>query len=436
MSNRQHTRLTVPMCALLVLGLSSLIVVGTSGTTESESYSGPAAQVNSAFFGMHVHRAADGTRWPSVPIAGWRLWDAQVSWPLIEPQRGNWNFDLLDRYVQLAVAHQAGILLTLGLTPTWASARSGEKSAYGSGNASPPRQLTDWELYVRTIAARYKGVISTYEVWNEPNMKGTFTGSPSEMIDLTRSAYATLKAVDPNIVVVSPSPTTWDGVAWLDSFLKQGGCRDVDVIGYHFYVTPDAPEKMIALIQRVKASLRKYHCDKPIWNTESGWTAPKHFSSEAEAAGYMMRTYILNWLLGVQRCYWYAWDNRNWSTLDLSSPADGGTLPAGAAYGVIQSWLVGSVMQSCERGRSGVWICVLLRGPTTTRLIWSDKGTQTLTLPASWHAATATRWTGQQFPATSQLTVDDAPVLLKSTDGPASSSLPQPEDPAPHVRRQ
>ncbi len=398
----------------LLLGAVCLIVVSAVDTTESESYSGPVQPVNAAFFGMHIHRAADGTDWPLVPFDGWRLWDVHVTWPELEPERDKWNFDLLDRYVRLAEQHHVSILLTLGLTPGWASARPAEGSAYRPGNAAAARQISDWEIYVRTVATRYKGVIHDYEIWNEPNMKGTFTGSVAEMLDLSRSAYTTLKSIDPSITVVSPSTTTWDGVSWLNDFLRQGGCQYSDVIGYHFYVTPDAPEKVIALSQRVKSSLRDHGCDRPLWDTESGWAEPKHFSTDEEAAGYLMRTYILNWLGGIQRCYWYAWDNHNWSTLDLTSRVNSRMLPAGAAYGVIHGWLVGAVLRSCQRERSGVWICELQRGTSTGRLVWSDKGQRTFTIPAAWRASAVSTWTGGAKAATREIIVGDAPMLLSS----------------------
>jgi hypothetical protein len=364
---------------------------------------------------MHIHHAASGTPWPAVPFAGWRLWDAGVTWPQLEPASGKWNFDLLDRYTHIAAQRNVEILLTLGSTPAWASARPDEPSAYGKGNAAEPRQLADWEQYVRVVATRYKGVIHNYEIWNEPNVKGTFTGSPQAMVELSRAAYRVLKSVDPTIIVVSPAATADDGVSWLGEYLQKGGCAYADVIGYHFYVTPEPPEAMIPLIKKVDATIRRHNCEnKPLWNTESGWADPKRFSSDEEAAGYMMRTYMLNWLLGVQRCYWYAWDNHNWSTLDLTSRSANHITGAGAAYGVIHSWMIGSVLRSCERERSGVWICQLDRGSSSDRVIWSESGRQSFAIPLSWHVRTTTSWTAQSQPPTIPLNVGPAPVLLSS----------------------
>jgi hypothetical protein len=392
-----------------------LILVSAIATTESASITGPAQPVDSAFFGMHIHHATTGTGWPAVPFASWRLWDAGVAWPQVEPARGRWDFTELDRYTRLANEHHVEILLTLGLTPAWASSRPQEVSAYSNGNAAEPGQLSDWEEYVRTVATRYKGVIHNYEIWNEPNEKGTFTGSVSEMAELSRVAYQTLKTVDSTITVVSPSATTGSGVPWLDQFLQQGGCQYSDVIGYHFYVTPEPPERMISLIQAVEATIRKHNCaKKSLWNTESGWAKPKLFKSDEEAGSYLMRSLVLNRLLGVQRFYWYAWDNHNWSTLDLTSAADSSMTNAGAAYGVIHNWLLGAVLRSCKRDRAGVWICQLERAGATSRMMWSDGETELFTPPSGWQVQQIVDWTGRASRPPAAIKVGPTPLLLES----------------------
>jgi hypothetical protein len=182
----------------------------------------------------------------------------------------------------------------------------------------------------------------------------------------------------------------------------------------------------------VKGALHQNGCSKPLWNTESGWASPKHFKSDEESAGYLMRTYVLNWLLGVQRCYWYAWDNHNWSTLDLTSRSGTQMTSAGAAYGVIRAWLTGSVLRSCGRRRSGIWLCQLQRADSMDRLLWSDKGKQTFAVPSSWRVRTVMTWTGQSAPAADLVIVGNAPLLLSGEQ--ASSSLPQPANPAQPAR--
>jgi len=401
-------------CLRLALVLS--ILFASVRRASSVTYTGPERPVDAEYFGMHIHRAASGTAWPAVQFAGWRLWDSGVAWAQLEPERGRWNFALLDRYCQLAVEHHVEIVLTLGLTPRWASARPDEPSAYGKGNAAEPRTLTDWQEYVRAVATRYKGCIHIYEVWNEPNMRTDFSGTVDSMLQLSRTAYEALKSVDAANVVLSPSATTDAGLRWLDSFLAQGGCQYSDVIAYHFYVTPDPPEAMIPVIQKVQRSLRARGCNnKPLWNTESGWAQPKHFSSEAEAAASLMRTYVVNWLMGVQRCYWYAWDNHNWSTLNLTSLTGSQITAAGASYGTIQQWMIGAVLRSCTRERSGVWVCQFDRKESTSWILWSTGSTSTFRIPSSWQVKQILDWTGTAALVSDHLTVTSAPIFLTNT---------------------
>lgn len=401
------SKLTVKHILLLLL-LSYPYIPG-----EQQKYAGPDRAVPSSYFGMHLHHAASDGAWPAVSFGGWRVWDAGVSWPQLEPQRGKWDFSLLDQYVAIAAERQVDILLTLGLTPRWASSRPDEPSGYGNGNAAPPSNIADWEKYVLAIATRYKGVIHTYEIWNEPNAKASFTGSVDTMVLLARTAYHILKTVDPTITVVSPSGTADTGLGWLQTFISHHGCEYSDVIGYHFYVTPAPPETMMPLIQSVQRLIHTSLCaDKPLWNTESGWSRPKHFETAEEAGGYLIRTYLLNWLMGVRRCYWYAWDNHNWSTLDLTSPIDNRMTNAGAAYGIVRQWMLGATLSSCMRDYLGTWICYLDRNGSTNAVIWCDKGRRDFVLPAHWHMREASDWKGRVSNATASLAIGPAPILL------------------------
>src|SRR2546429_8360016 len=97
-----------------------------------------------------LHHLPQPTPWPRVSFGSWRLWDAYVVWPNVEPQKGQWDFSHLDGYISLAESHSVEILLPLGLTPAWASSRPKEKSGYEPGNAAEPRNISDWSEYVRS----------------------------------------------------------------------------------------------------------------------------------------------------------------------------------------------------------------------------------------------------------------------------------------------
>src|SRR2546427_8558462 len=132
----------------------------------------------------------------------------------------------------------------LVMSTTWDLARPAIDTSYANGANAEPADLERWRDYVRPVAQRYKGRVRHYEIWNEPNLKSFYTGSTATMLELAREAFTTLKAIDPDIVVVSPAATERGGVAWLDDYLRRGGAQYADVIGYHFYVAPAEPEAM------------------------------------------------------------------------------------------------------------------------------------------------------------------------------------------------
>jgi hypothetical protein len=372
--------------------------------------------VPQSFFGMHIHRANTTTPWPSVPVGEWRLWDAYVTWPYLEPHKHQFRFDTLDAYVSLARQHNTGILLPLGLSPGWASARPLEKSVYQPGSAAEPKDIQDWRNFVRAVATRYRGQINAYEIWNEPNLSQFCSASVDQILLLTREASQIIHEVDPAAIVVSPSATESKGLAWLSEFLAKGGGQYVDVIGYHLYVNPQPPEAMVPLIQQIRQIMANNgQGSKPIWNTEANWFSPKPFPSGDLAAAYLARSYILNWAADVQRLYWYAWDNH--AVLVTTTQQDSQTLtPAGQAYRSVYQWLVGARMDGCQQDANHTFVCQLNRNGSPQWIVWNPDSVRTFALPSAWHVDTITTLFDQPHPSTSAAAnIGPSPVLLTAS---------------------
>lgn len=370
--------------------------------------------IPASLFGMHVHYAGSATPWPTVPVREWRLWDAYVSWADLEPRKGEWKFEMLDRYVAISEEHHAGLLLVLGQSPGWASARPRERSPYHPGNAAEPKNLEDWRDYVRTVASRYQGKIREFEIWNEPNLKQFWTGTMDQMVSLTREASRIIHAIDPAAIVVSPSAVGSDGIAWLSHFLAKGGGDSIDVVGFHFYVTPAPPEAMLPRIRTVQRVMKEHGLDaKPLWNTEAGWSDPKPFPSDELAAAYVARSYILNWAAGVDRLYWYSWDNHRWVSLQTTE-ADNRTLkPAGRAYETIHDWLVGAQLESCKEDPHHTWVCVLTRDAVSEWIAWNPRAQRSFGIPEQWHASSMVPLLEQaRRAAQREITIGPMPILL------------------------
>lgn len=410
-------------CAVLVL-----LAHATTGQSRPARVSGTDGPIPREFWGLHIHRAGTLATWPAGGFGSWRLWDARVTWADLEPVRGQWRFDALDRYVELARERNIEILMPLGMSPTWASARPTETSSYGAGSIAEPADRADWRNYVTTVARRYQGRVRHYEIWNEPNLKQFYTGSVATMVELVREASIALKQIDPSIVVVSPAATERGGVPWLDEYLRRGGAEHADVIGYHFYVAPAEPEAMVPLIREVQEVLHRRGVTRPVWNTESGWLIPSRqipvrprggnglysrLLDEEDAAGFLVRSHVLNWALGVSRLYWYAWDNRY---MGLVEP-DGRTVKmAGHAYEVAQRWMGGAEIRECDASQDQTWSCHITRdGGYEAWIVWNANGRAELAVPDAWKVRRARELSGGEraLATGGRVAVGPLPLLLE-----------------------
>jgi hypothetical protein len=363
--------------------------------------------------------------WPTIRFTTWRLWDSYVAWVNLEPEKGKWDFSVLDKYVAMSEQHNVRILLTLAMSPSWATS---DPTGANHGEDAPPKNLSDWQDYVRTVGTRYKGRIHDYEIWNEPNLKEFYTGSVPQLVDLDRVAYTTLKEIDPTITVSSPPFTGAAGVDWLDRFLNGGGKNYADAIGYHFYVNPGPPELMFPLIQKVKAVMEKDGvATKPLWNTESGWAIQDTRSviapapgggfngivlSEEQASAYLARSYILAWASGISRFYWYAWDNK---VMGLTEEDGKTPKPPAEAYSQMENWLTGARMTSCGSDEASTWTCEITRANDYHGyLVWNPTHSLAFHIPANWRVREAHSLTGpvQKVADGQTIQITESPILL------------------------
>jgi len=352
----------------------------------------PSTPIPASYFGMHLlFHPLNRVPWPTVPLYGWRL--SHAGWPDLEPQKGQWNFALLDKYVSWAEEHHTEILMPLAYTPPWSSTVPNAPSDFPTpGYGGPPSDMEDWRTFVRTVATRYKGRIHLYEVWNEPDRRQSWVGDVDTMVEMVREASRILKEVDATITVLSPSPTYGKGPAWMNEFLSKGGGQYVDVIAFHFYTGhADGPEAMVPLIEAVKKIMWQNHVgNKPLWDTEAGWLGPNLLPEDQQPA-FVARAYVLNWAAQVDRFYWYAWESHHGTQIELVR-ADNATLtPAGQAFATIRQWMVGASLSRCSASENGDWVCDLQRNGVKQYIVWNTGGNRSFRIPEDWHVSEYTQ---------------------------------------------
>lgn len=246
------------------------------------------------FFGLTYHR------WPGTSIeqpATVYKWarshdyapgTARVRWSSIEASQGSFDWAALDTFVNYHYAAGHNIVHTLFGSPSWASARPGEASSYNNGEAAEPSSLTYWDNYCSACATRYAGRIKYYEVWNEPNLTGFYTGTQTILAQMVRRANQTIKGIDASAKIISPAVTTlWDtGQTYFAGMMaaSDGAAGTMatwtDYVGVHLYPAGDGGLKQLpSAISNFLASFTGLGLSgKQAINTEAGALSPPYQS--------------------------------------------------------------------------------------------------------------------------------------------------------------
>jgi len=126
--------------------------------------------------------------------------------------------------------------------------------------------MNAWYNFIKTIATRYKGKITAWEIWNEEDLNYFWKGSVEEYVELIEYAYKALKEVDENNIVVmgglalaNPGEGKYNP-HFLEEFLALGGSKYVDVYAFHVY--GNALQKY----EYMKNTLQKFNESKPLDN--------------------------------------------------------------------------------------------------------------------------------------------------------------------------
>lgn len=236
--------------------------------------------------------------------ATWR-----TRWQKIETSKGVFDWGTLDADVATLMGTGADILFTVFATPSWASARPSEASAYGGSNlgiAAEPANMQDLADFCTAIATRYKGKIKYYEVWNEANEVGFFSGTQAKLAEMVRRAAVAIKSADPNALIVGPSVTyLWPsgtGLAYLQSMLAAsdgagGALKDwIDIVSVHLYASTNPRiGEVSCMVKRVRDVMQLAGvAGLPLWNTESAVLSPAFSTLAAnERAAAIQRLLLL-----------------------------------------------------------------------------------------------------------------------------------------------
>ena len=298
--------------------------------------------------------AAAGIKWARV----------QTMWCRCEKQKGVYDFTVLDGVVDNLTRRgvRPWFCVTFGNTLYMTNCSTGAAvgcvpTLYGDECRAA------WCAYVRELAKRYKGKVSHWEIWNEPNNPGFWQPSSpnaAEYLELVKLTGGVVREVIPDAKV---GGTTAAGALgeFESDFFELGGAAAIDFWCNHAYAC--VPERLrwnypIAFGETsdyvvALKNMRKFidghggrHVE--IWQGESGfpsWFPAGHWlfkpdgvckegwQSQANQAKWLLRRFVTDRRAGIVRSSFFqmADISRQYSVATV-------TRPHPAEHGIVNGW--------------------------------------------------------------------------------------------------
>jgi hypothetical protein len=282
-------------------------------------------------FGMNDILPDNYTHVPGIAKFSWstiagdygaRLNRFSFDWQQVEPQKGTFNFQGPESFVDSDEAHTMLSIAVLEHTPYWATnvVTNNPSAQVPSGlylEWNDPNNV--WGAFVYAAAQHFAGRVAYWEVWNEPDLLNgaAWAGSAADFFQLIKVAYQAIKAADPAAQVITGSlnynPSWLGGVFTADRADPGAHVNNYyfDAVGLHSYGRAVAP---YALGQQTQQLLSQYGISgKTIIATELGIPVDDDppsstaglVGASAEASSYVLEAFASALAGGIDRMLYY-----------------------------------------------------------------------------------------------------------------------------------
>ena len=260
--------------------------------------------------GMYADAAAREAQLARLATLGVTIARISMPWSWVETAAGHMDWRYADQIVADLERHGIKPLVEISNMPGWARP-SGTPESHGPTTDS---ERDGFAKHCGAVAARFKGRVYAYEIWNEAN-GGPWSPTPNlnHYSLLFEQAYAAIKAVDPEGPVISTGLAGicghYDPIPWVREFVKTPAMALADGFGLHPYSDGDG---LVSGLLRDTAFIRQIldeagYSHVPMYMTEAGIsTGGSRGVSEAIQAKIVDVTADwLSMLHGVNCVLWY-----------------------------------------------------------------------------------------------------------------------------------
>jgi len=324
------------------------------------AYLVPAAPAGAVESGIVMGRFPESEqRYQSVDRTGAPWVRAYLNWGDFEPTRGTlsvpWAYDY-GRAIDRLRASGHKIVIVVSGAPSWATGSS-DPHAIPRDSAAFGRFADAYASFMGRLAAHFRGRVAAWEIWNEEDSDGWWSGAPQpgRYARLLRGAHDAVKAADPAAKVVVGG-LTGNNYQFVDDLYRNGARGSFDAVGvhtdiacdtaspYHYFRESNGRVSRWSFLgwQSVHDVMARHgDGDKPVWLTEVGWSTQlgscPHGAfagkkpagvSEAEQANFLGGAYhCMSQAPYVQVAIWFALQDADYHGFGLLR-SDGSQKPA------------------------------------------------------------------------------------------------------------
>lgn len=382
-----------------------------------------ALDVHAQPFGVCSH-FKEANYWHKLPPLGIEWVRIDLSWYHVESQPGVYDFESIDKALNIADSLGIKVLAILGYTPIWAASGPNHKFA-------PRKEYTNaWLHYIDTMAIRYSHKIAAWEVWNEPDhyahlktgpfSAGWFHDSTASETNRRRFDFASyvvpavqrLKTRLGPRVLITTSGLGFGGQydSGFYRFMRElgpGYWNHIDALSLHTYGYPG--NKSLWKTLNIGKFFKSSHPEKQVWITEHGIIDYRKKNIQQDSAAmFLLQNFGTSLGNGVSLLFWY----RLTSEGDYAALLDETGKPTPFYFRFMHlygKWNKAHSFTPYLRGDSIQGISATLTNGAPFAVIWSQNGKASLPTAA---VLSAWDWHGKKLES-EPISVTSTPILIQ-----------------------
>lgn len=207
-------------------------------------------------------------------------------WNVIEPQKGQYDWELTDIYVKGIKNASVKISAVIQPFASWDQKNTQQTTgcnaldfAYYDFKAGPPNDWTAYENFLKATVKRYKDVVSVWEIGNEYDGQcGGYKNDPEGYLKLLKTSYTAIKEIDPEAKVLNGGALEFTENSirnFWTKFFQLGGGQYIDYFNFHFNAERSASPKLdtatfLEVLTFFNNQMEKNGGKKPLYLTEFG----------------------------------------------------------------------------------------------------------------------------------------------------------------------